>query len=137
MDKNRIRVILIIGYGLMTLVHLFATMLGWQDLAVSSKILLMPWLIVFAYFSQGVRISILKPLLIGALILSWIGDILLIGDDKQLFIGGLISFLIAHLFYIIIFRKLSTGVAPVKTWKQIAMIALPIYLMFMLYYLYP
>src|SRR5690625_4123607 len=40
----------------------------------------------------------------GALVFSWFGDLFLMGTDT-FFIPGLIIFLIAHLFYIILFLK--------------------------------
>jgi uncharacterized membrane protein YhhN len=139
MDKNRIRVILIIGYFLMTLVHLSSKAIEWEELGNSSKIILIPWLIGFVYFTQNSSPSSIKSLLIGALVFSWIGDTLLIGgdQDEHLFIGGLIAFLIAHVCYIIIFTLLSNGVEPISKFKKWSMILIPVYLSGMLYYLHP
>jgi uncharacterized membrane protein YhhN len=48
-----------------------------------------------------------KKLLFGGLIFSWVGDVILLFSSKGeiYFIFGLLSFLIAHLFYILLFWK--------------------------------
>lgn len=48
-------------------------------------------------------------LLLLAFVFSWIGDILLLGQgfNELFFVGGLSAFLIAHILYIIYFRKSS------------------------------
>lgn len=48
--------------------------------------------------------------IIGALLLSTLGDILLIFDGKAFFILGLLSFLLAHLLYILIFRSQTKSI---------------------------
>jgi uncharacterized membrane protein YhhN len=47
----------------------------------------------------------LSPVVILALVFSWGGDVLLMVAGEQFFIFGLISFLIAHVFYIFAFRQ--------------------------------
>lgn len=69
-----------------------------------SKTLLMPLLIVFYILSVD------KPnlLLIFALILSFLGDLFLLFENKKLtFFLGLISFLITHFLYLILFTITS------------------------------
>jgi uncharacterized membrane protein YhhN len=50
----------------------------------------------------------LRIFIILALLLSWIGDVLLIfqSQDEMFFIAGLCAFLLAHVFYIIFFHKI-------------------------------
>lgn len=50
----------------------------------------------------------LKLLIVYALIFSWVGDVLLMFESKNslFFIFGLISFLIAHLFYVYCFYRI-------------------------------
>lgn len=90
------------------------------------KPLLIPGLILYAatrsYFSG-------KEILIQALIMSTLGDILLLFSDMHelFFISGLISFLIAHLIYIRMFlRKLNAGFS--FTWVLSSLAFLGIYL---------
>ena len=65
--------------------------------------LLLP-LIVAAFISKNFQNKII---LVGALVFSWIGDTLLlfVFKDAIYFMLGLIAFLIAHIFYIILFTK--------------------------------
>jgi uncharacterized membrane protein YhhN len=53
----------------------------------------------------------LKKLITVALFFSLLGDVLLMfeSSDKNFFLFGLVAFLIAHVFYIISFKKISTG----------------------------
>ena len=54
--------------------------------------------------------KVLDRTLIGAIGFSAIGDLLLIFDGRSFFILGLLSFLLAHLFYIWIFKKRSNAI---------------------------
>ena len=78
----------------------------WHDNAwhIGSKVLLMPVLILGVMWS-AFPISTERHLLVAALFFSWIGDILLLSQIDQ-FIGGLVSFLIAHLLYATIFYSI-------------------------------
>jgi len=66
------------------------------------KVLLIPALIVLLS-SAGGRSG--KKMILTGLVFSWIGDILLLFEsrDPLFFIGGLASFLLTHIFYIIYF----------------------------------
>jgi len=46
-------------------------------------------------------------LLVAGLALSAIGDFLLSRDDERAFIGGLVSFLVAHVAYIVLFARIG------------------------------
>ncbi|MBN8876583.1 MAG: lysoplasmalogenase [Sphingobacteriales bacterium] len=60
----------------------------------------------FFYATKNVQ-SRLKVWIISALLFSWVGDILLMFQDKKslFFLLGLSSFLLAHIFYIIFLHK--------------------------------
>jgi len=64
-------------------------------------------LLVFFLKHSEVLDKNIKNWTIAALIFSWAGDILLIFEEwhPELFMFGLISFLIAHIFYMLIFLK--------------------------------
>lgn len=68
-----------------------------------SKGLLMPILITMVIL-KGKECKA-RFFLIAALACSWAGDLLLLGDEDSFFLGGLSAFLVAHIFYIITFRK--------------------------------
>lgn len=66
-----------------------------------TKPLLMPVLITFYVFGAGTLVK-RDRLVITALVFSWFGDLalMLAAGSKLLFLSGLVSFLIAHIFYI-------------------------------------
>jgi uncharacterized membrane protein YhhN len=73
-----------------------------------------PFIIIslLGYFIVSTRqiSSALRNYIRGALIFSWLGDVLLMFDSKSslFFITGLTAFLIAHIFYIYSFNKIRT-----------------------------
>ena len=79
--------------------------IAWLDLA--TKPFLMIALLVFYLSTREGKSTSLSKLIVGALVFSWFGDVLLMlqGQFDSLFIFGLAAFLIAHLFYVLGFRK--------------------------------
>ncbi len=58
--------------------------------------------------AAGATGSSAGKLLLGALALSWVGDVLLVAEDKRIFLGGLIAFLLGHVAYGAMFVALGT-----------------------------
>lgn len=89
-----------------------------------AKPLVVPALII--YFIDAIaRIkSRFKKLIIGALLFSWLGDVLLIFEsaDKNFFLFGLVAFLIAHLFYILFFNRIQTREKIKLKWIFLALV---------------
>ncbi|HEX8289405.1 MAG TPA: lysoplasmalogenase [Pyrinomonadaceae bacterium] len=88
-------------------------------------------LILLVYFAVKSRNLIgLKFLTVGGLAFSWFGDIILLLDKihKNLFIFGLLAFLIAHLFYIFYFLRIRKYNQNKNSLKPIAIIAVTAYL---------
>lgn len=72
-----------------------------------SKPLLMPALMyLFTVSVSGTKKEMIKHVLT-ALIFSWIGDVVLLFSGQAAFIGGMVAFLIAHIFYIRAFIGIS------------------------------
>ena len=97
----------LILYAVVLASDLFAVYFGKETLRYITKPLLMP-LLVFDFLSgTKLLISSLKKWIVLALVLSWAGDVLLMFEprDKIFFIFGLAAFLIAHIFYIILFDQ--------------------------------
>lgn len=67
----------------------------------------MPLLIVFFIFNTRPFISPLKKWIVLALVFSWAGDVLLMFEsmNTNIFIFGLVAFLIAHIFYILFYES--------------------------------
>ncbi|MDI9256716.1 lysoplasmalogenase [Flavobacterium sedimenticola] len=84
--------------------YLLVIALRLEDIAMYLKPLLLPFLLYTVYIH---KIFETKKLLLTALFFSWLGDcVLLFSDQGDLyFIIGLVLFLIAHFFYILLFTK--------------------------------
>jgi len=89
-------------------IQLLAQVYSWETLSMLSKPVLMPSLAAYFYFSIGVKDKLVIVIIL-ALFFSWLGDVLLMFQNNNglYFIFGLISFLIAHILYILTFRKTS------------------------------
>lgn len=92
------------AYIAISFVYLLLIILGREDISWFLKPFLIPFLFL-AVYSCGDFPS--KKFLLTALIFSWIGDVVLLFADKGeiYFIIGLISFLMSHIAYIILFSK--------------------------------
>ena len=78
--------------------------------------LLMPLLLACYLSATGLHLTARDRLMAGAITFSWVGDIVLMlaGGRELWFLGGLVAFLIAHLFYIVAFTLVSDrGAVPV------------------------
>jgi uncharacterized membrane protein YhhN len=94
-------------------------------------LLLLP-LMVAAFTSKTYKF---RWFLFTALLFSWIGDILLLSD--QFFIWGLISFLAAHIFYIILFNKELKTAGGKISFKSVPALIIFLYLITFLSFLLP
>lgn len=70
--------------------------------AVVAKLLASTAFILVALRSGGTA-SRYGTIVIAGLVLSWFGDMFLLGSSESLFLAGLVSFLLAHVAYIIAF----------------------------------
>ncbi|MGX9351788.1 lysoplasmalogenase [Shimia sp. W99] len=73
-------------------------------------------------FAAAAAVSFGNPVVVGALLLSAVGDIALSRDGERSFLIGLIAFALAHVAYILHFWGLSAGVPD--AWLPIALILL-------------
>lgn len=91
-------------FAIISTVYLVLLFLGKDNWAWVLKPFLLPFLILTTYSSENFQT---KKWLLSALIFSWIGDVILMFADKGelYFIFGLVSFLIAHILFIILFIK--------------------------------
>ncbi|OXB07290.1 lysoplasmalogenase [Flavobacterium plurextorum] len=85
-------------------VYLLILFLGHENLNFFLKPILIPILIFGVYFYQNFPT---KNILLTALVFSWIGDVILLFSDisEIYFILGLVSFLISHIVYCILFNR--------------------------------
>jgi uncharacterized membrane protein YhhN len=98
-------------YGVILLIHLVAIHKGEDNVLIHfTKPLLLLSLISF-YLQATPNRGRVENYFVSGLMLSWIGDILLMfsaGPD-MFFIGGLSSFLTAHVFYALSFSRQTAG----------------------------
>lgn len=121
------------GISVFYLVLLF---IGQDEIAWYLKPILLPFLILETYSSENFKT---KNLLLSALVFSWIGDMILMFADKGelYFIFGLVSFLIAHIIFIVLFIKQEKETTTTNKLFWIGLIIVGIYLFGMLSLLYP
>jgi uncharacterized membrane protein YhhN len=79
-----------------------------QTLRLISKPLIVLSLLAYFLLSTKEASSPLKSWVVGALVFSWLGDVLLLFEarDSLFFILGLSAFLLAHVAYIVFFNRL-------------------------------
>ena len=70
--------------------------------AIVTKMLASTGFILVAVRSNGTA-SQYGRIVIAGLVLSWCGDMLLLGEGQTLFLAGLVSFLLAHVAYVVAF----------------------------------
>ncbi|WP_353816630.1 lysoplasmalogenase [Agromyces sp. SYSU T00266] len=103
-DRRR-RVIAFAPYVALSLLHLAMLVGGADGAAVTAtKLVLMPALVVAVALARP-RASATSWLLVTAIILSWGGDALLTGSGDGWFVVGLLSFLAAHVAYVVLFLR--------------------------------
>lgn len=92
-------------------IHLIGIVVHNDLVTLITKPLLVPCITAFFISASLFTLSPLKRYIIAALFFSWTGDILLMFQANQsaFFIGGLIAFLVAHIFYIIFFYRIWTA----------------------------
>ncbi len=122
----------LIVFLIFSLLYLGLVLIEFETITWWLKPFIIPLLSISVFISGKMEF---KPLLISALFFSWIGDVVLLFANQGViyFIIGLVSFLIAHLFYIILFSKLQ----KVTTIKYKRFIPLIIFYLFgFLYFLW-
>jgi uncharacterized membrane protein YhhN len=83
---------------------------------------LMAWFVLQLRYVQ----SSLKKWVIFALFFSWLGDVLLMfqDDHSTFFLTGLLSFLIAHIFYILFFHFVRIKEKVKSRWHVVLIVAI-------------
>lgn len=105
--KTRTTAILSVLFLVITAFDCFFILNGSNYERYISKSLLMPALIYLFYVSVGNMNRNLPKHVLLALLFSWAGDIILLFSGQLAFIGGMVAFLVAHIFYIRSFVQVS------------------------------
>lgn len=122
-----------IAVGMMYLLLLLS---GNEDFAWWMKPILLPFLIAAVAASKSFPT---KSVLVLALLFSWFGDIVLLFSYKaeRYFILGLVMFLIAHLFYIVLFIRQPIKSKGNQRGLGIGIVLIAAYIFALLFVLFP
>ena len=106
MSKSQLSILVLYVFYAISILNLLEQVikLGWLDLV--TKPLLMIILLIHYLLGRTEKSSRLSRYMTAALLFSWAGDVLLLlqGKIENIFVLGLASFLIAHIFYIFSFK---------------------------------
>jgi uncharacterized membrane protein YhhN len=122
-------------FAIVSLIEITFVVTNNQTLRYLSKPLIIPLLAAIYVSFQNPRLPILKDNILLGLFFSWVGDILL--QSPQFFVPGLLSFLTAHIFYIIYFAKTKSDQHSFFKLRPIMLIAVMAYLVEFMYILWP
>ena len=102
------KTIWIILFALVLLIDLVAVYLNNESVRFITKPLLMPLLAIYLLQQTSSATSSLKVWIFLALFFSWVGDILLLFEERgsNFFLFGLSAFLVAQVFYIVFFHNI-------------------------------
>ena len=117
------KILPLIAFMLFCLIDFFGIYLDKQMMVNFAKPMLMITLFWY-YYSNAKKLN--KYFVLG-LFFSFLGDILLLGAGEMYFVFGLLFFLIAHVFYIIIVLKIIQITKP----KEFIIASVPFLLLFL------
>ncbi len=122
MNKSNISRFALYGFYAVSIVNLYAQVMKVEMADFISKPLLMATLLIYYLTSRKTANSTLTWLVTVALVFSWIGDVLLMFQQRveNLFIFGLGAFLVAQVFYIIAYRNATDREVQVPVSKFVA-----------------
>jgi uncharacterized membrane protein YhhN len=108
------------------------------ELRYFTKPMLMP-LLMLAYYMEVKPMILFSRILLSGLFFSWVGDVLLMLESLSgnFFIGGLLSFLTAHLMYIRYFTKTKSLKESFLKSRPIMLLAIVAYVIELMYILWP
>ncbi|RZJ53560.1 MAG: lysoplasmalogenase [Flavobacterium sp.] len=131
--KNTLFLKTYLGFSVVYLLILF---FGYEHLDFYLKPILIPLLGFGVYFHKDFPS---KNILLSALLFSWIGDVILLfaGIAEIYFILGLVSFLISHIIYCILFNKQVKTIKNNKAFLLVGSLVIGVYLIGMLSALLP
>jgi len=128
----------LLAFLVFALLHLLGVAVEHNTLALITKPLLMP--LLAAWLLSDTNHPNIYPLLrkavLGALVFSTFGDVLLMFSAGIFFLLGLASFLLAHLFYIGAFTSISSfknGFLSKNPWWALPFLTFPILLLIFLW----
>lgn len=108
-----------VPYIALSVIHVLLIAVGNDVMVAATKPLLMPMLLLGFLAAAPMANRLLVGLVIGGIVFSWLGDVLLQTPGDMGFVVGLGAFLLAHVFYIWAFLKLGTGSIKIWVWAYL------------------
>lgn len=122
-------------FAVIALSEILLLLTGAEQFRYLTKPLIIPALGLIYVSSLNNKSTIWKDSIVMALVFSWIGDVLLHLDGY--FVPGLVSFLIAHIFYIIFLSTTRSQTASFFKLRPVMLIAVMAYLIELMHLLWP
>ena len=116
---NLLEYLLIITCAAFAAALVFAEWRNWPTGRVIFKIAASTAFVLLA-LTSGAAFTVYGRLLLAALLLSWLGDVLLLSKQNKMFLAGIAAFLLAHVAFALAFVSLPLSFRGV----QIGMIAM-------------
>lgn len=108
-----------IPFVALSVIHILLIALGNDVMVAATKPLLMPMLLLGFLAATPMVNRLIVGLIVGGIVASWAGDVLLQSPGSMGFLLGLAAFLVAHLFYIGAFLMLGTGRVKIWVWAYL------------------
>lgn len=116
---NPVRRYAFVPFIALSIIHVLFIAFGNDVMVAATKPLLMPMLLLGFLSAAPMANRFLVGLVVGGIVFSWAGDVLLQSPGDMGFLVGLGAFLVAHLFYIWAFLKLGTGKIRLWVWAYL------------------
>lgn len=127
------RKMLLVIFLLVLLMHCLSIQVEMTQIRNTTKIILVPLLMIHLLINQSLRVLGYLPLI--ALLFSWIGDILLLGDDPSFFLSGMIAFVMTHVCYSFTFLKIKQVTPKDRSYFVFPLLGLLLFSLLVFFYL--
>ncbi len=118
---------------LVLLMHCLSIQVEMTQIRTVTKVILVPLLMIHLLINRSLRLLGYLPLI--ALLFSWIGDILLLGDEPAFFLSGMIAFVMTHVSYSFTFLKIKQVTPKDRSYFIIPLFALLVFSLLVFFYL--
>lgn len=124
---------LLVIFLLVLLMHCLSIQVEMTQIRNTTKIILVPLLMIHLLINRSLRVLGYLPLI--ALLFSWIGDILLLGDEPAFFLSGMIAFVMTHVCYSFTFLKIKQVTPKDRSYFVFPLLGLLLFSLLVFFYL--
>lgn len=116
---NPVRRYAFVPFIALSVIHVLLIAASNDGMVAATKPLLMPMLLLGFLSAAPMTNRLIVGLVVGGIVFSWAGDVLLQSPGDIGFLVGLGAFLVAHVFYISAFLRLGTGKVKLWVWAYL------------------